>query len=351
VDPQMWKDLAEYNKNSQSAASNPGLLRVNYLKFALCFPKWPLIWTSLLLVSVLLTVLLTWFGLILVLLLGAINLFYWYIVRMKFVAGCVNPGVVVSLDPPLVAVLTNLTKGGDDVEWNYIRVLPQPLSKMTGGPPQVGQRVASVALYQNADDNSPHWESFAPTLVGCVTWNEREIARVLQSISPGDWKELQIGMTQLTQPPAEGLYKVEMQPPRERALDPAFIGGAVEEVLPHRPDKHCYLASRGIPPQLLQTALAAIAPRLSPQGVLALVLANRDASGQQGLILASEGVAFRISDTLRGTFRWSDVWGAGTSRRQFEILLAKGQRFRFDQAFADHGLQLEALFDGIAKFG
>ena len=124
----------------------------------------------------------------------------------------------------------------------------------------------------------------------------------------------------------------------------------MQEVLPHQPDKHCYLASRGIPPQLLQAAIAAIAPRLSPQSVLAVVLANRDASGQQGMILASEGVAFRIHDALRGNFRWHDLWGAGTSRRQFEILLANRQRFRFDQAFADVSLPLEALFDGISKF-
>ena len=44
VDPQMWRELEKYNQNSQSAASNPGLLRINFIKFTLSFPKWPAIW-------------------------------------------------------------------------------------------------------------------------------------------------------------------------------------------------------------------------------------------------------------------------------------------------------------------
>ena len=56
--------------------------------------------------------------------------------RWQALYGDVNPAIVVSTEPFLVAVSTDLTTGGDS--YPAIKVLRQPLQRMTGGPPQLG---------------------------------------------------------------------------------------------------------------------------------------------------------------------------------------------------------------------
>lgn len=348
-DSGLQQELRQFNNRTNSAASNPGMLRISMFKFTMSFPTWPIVWTSLLLVSILVTVFWSWCCIVLVMMFGLINFYYWRLVRGKFVGGCVNPGVVVSLDPPLLAVVSDLNKGGDATPWNYVRVVPQPLLSMTGGPPQIGQKLPTVCLYTPGDDNSPHFEMLSPTCVNCVTWSRHDIGRLFSSIQPSEWQELQEALKLVPQPPAEGLYKVELQPPLQRAISPQRIQQLMQQLFAHQPDKQCYVAAAGIPPQILQAAIATMAPNVNPQNVLGLALANSDANGQAGMIFALDGVYFRVSDSLRGAFRWQDLWGAGTSRRQFEILLTNRQRLRFDEAFADNGLFVERLLDGVAK--
>jgi len=348
-DPDMLKELATHRELSDSSASNPGMLRISNLKYLLSFPKWPIIWLSLLILSFVLLCFVTWFGILPVLFFGLANLGYWYIIRTKFVAGCVNPGMVVSLDPPLVAVMTDLSKGMIERDWTYVRVLPQPLQSMTGGPPFLGQQLATVAYYDRSEDTDPHWEGFAPTVINCVSYSEPDIARVFGTLDKNDWQQLSAGLKQIPQPVSEGLYKVELQPPLVSPISLTDVTAAVGRSLLHLPDKLCYLAANGIPGHILQASVAAIAPGLNSASVLAVVLANKDASGRQGMIIAADGVYYRLSDALQGKFRWPDIWGAGTSRRQFEILLTNRQRLRFDEAFSENGTPLEALLDGLAK--
>ena len=93
----------------------------------------------------------------------AIPLLMWFwMVRKKFVAGNIVPAVVVNLDPPTVAVLTDLRQTDDYGPWTVIKTLEQPLGRMTGGPPQMGQRLAAIATYQDNGDTG-RWSSFIPT--------------------------------------------------------------------------------------------------------------------------------------------------------------------------------------------
>ncbi|WP_425615799.1 DUF3239 domain-containing protein [Anatilimnocola sp. NA78] len=348
-DADLLKELEAHRKLSDSSASNPGMLRISNIKYILSFPKWPLVWLSLLFLSFVLLCGVTWFGILPLLFFAVANLGYWYIVRTKFVAGCVNPAVVVSLDPPLVAVMTDLSKGMMERDWTYVRVLPQPLSGMTGGPPVLGQRLATVAYYSHSEETDPHWESFAPTVVNCVSFSQPDIVRVFGTLGAEDWQQLAEGLKQIPQPVSEGLYKVELKPPLQQPLTLTDLTAAVGNSLQHQPDKLCYVATSGIPSHLLQAAVAAIAPGVNSASVLAVVLANKDASGKQGMLMAADGVYYRLSDAVHGKFRWQDIWGAGTSQRQFEILLTNRQRLRFDDAFRENGTALEQLLDGLAK--
>jgi hypothetical protein len=347
-DPSLRKEVEQFNRTTSSSASNPGMLRVSFTKYSYCFPFWSLGLALSLAASLALTFTVSWFFLLLVLPLIAMNWFYWYIVRMKFVAGCVNPAQVVSLDPPLVAVITNLSKGGRRRAWDYVRVLPQPLARMTGGLPQIGQRLASVALYQRSDDASPHWDTFNPTVVNCVTWNAAEVERVARSIQLGDWQELDLALRQLPQPVTAGLFKIELKPPPPEPVSRELVVHGVHELLSHSPATGCYLGA-GISPPLLQTALHTFATGLSPQQVIALILPEGDASGQRGLLIATEGICWSLSETQRGAFRWSDLWGAGYALEELEILLTNGTRLRLGNAFGKQSIALEALLDGLAK--
>jgi hypothetical protein len=349
VDPEMDRRVEMMQKLTDSAASNPGRLRISMLKHWLSFPAWPTGWAVGFTIALALAVLLHWGFACLAVPLAALNWLYWWVQRNKFASGCVNPTVVLSVDPPLVAVLTNLTKGATETKWDYVKVLPQPLGSMTAGPPQLGQKLASVAVYEDSN-NDEHWHDFYPVVVNCVSWNQADIARVQSTIDPGDWKELDAAIRQLPQPPVEGLYKVELHPAQRRTPPSRDeLNGYLDACLPHAPDKGSFHAAGGIPPHLLQAACLTIAPGVNGNDVLAVVQASGDSSGQTGLVIATPGLFFRLSDQIRGAVRWTDLWGAGSARDGLEIMLRNGQRWRFGKEFGDHAVPLEALLDGIAK--
>jgi hypothetical protein len=93
----LQSELAYAQQKSNSAASNPGMIRVSYLRWTKSFPKWVVIWHVLLVASLVLTILAHWtFGFLLLLFVFAVYI-YWRQVKYQFIAGCVNPAQVVSL--------------------------------------------------------------------------------------------------------------------------------------------------------------------------------------------------------------------------------------------------------------
>ena len=103
-------------------------------------------------------------GVVSILLFGFFCWFYWKRIQGQFEHGCANPAQVLSLDPPLIAALTDLTKGGYPTP--VIKVLKQPLGKHAGPPLKVGQIIPTVAFYEDRFDQGPHWSTFDPKLCG-----------------------------------------------------------------------------------------------------------------------------------------------------------------------------------------
>lgn len=123
--------------------------------------------------------------------------------RNKFLYGCINPGTIVSIEPSLVAVFTDLTM--DDTKPRHvIKILPQPLEKISKGVPPIGTRLATVALYEGIVANH-YWDDFHPQVINCVTNNKPDIERVMKTIPDWEWEQLEIGLNYIgkTQP---GLY-------------------------------------------------------------------------------------------------------------------------------------------------
>lgn len=200
-------------------ATNPANLCVNYPHYLRCYPRdvW-LIALFLVFVPILIglaiyyqSVAPLFICLGFLVLWGGFIAFFWSEVRDHFRHGNVNPAVVVSDDPYLVAVYTDMTMGAGS--WPAIKVLRQPLERMTGGPPTLGQRLATAAMY-TGHPLLGHWSDFDPRVVNCATCNTDDIQRVLASIPPDEWDALDAGLRTIVYPKRPGLYYFDYTPPR-----------------------------------------------------------------------------------------------------------------------------------------
>jgi hypothetical protein len=195
--------------DNSTVASNPGQLVIQWGKYLACYP-WEPVFT--LIAGGLGVGAAVGFGngqlpataaiaIGVVAILGAVG---WQLLQRRdhFRHGCVCPAVVISTNPYLIAVATDLATT-DAARYPAIKIMKQPLGKMTGGPPQIGTRLATVATYRG-DVNSAHWDDFEPIVVNCVTTDEREIARVFSSITQEEWEDLDRGVRHLPERPKPG---------------------------------------------------------------------------------------------------------------------------------------------------
>jgi hypothetical protein len=188
-----------------TTASNPGGVRIDFVHYLICHPTELIIAGAGLVIGVggaLLTM--HWAPLIFV------GVGVWLLVqgllsqRAKLIAGDVCPAVVISVNPYRVAVATDLTTGGPARP--AILIKKASLSRMTGGPAQLGQRLATVALYAGVASEDA-WRNFDPTVLACATRNEADIARVTASIPQAQWRQLDAMLARLPEHRV-GLYKL-----------------------------------------------------------------------------------------------------------------------------------------------
>ncbi|MFY8073681.1 MAG: DUF3239 domain-containing protein [Pirellula sp.] len=204
----MNEEQSTWTLDDSSRASNPGNLDVQYLRWFKSYPMWPLVWFSTLAIFTLLSIFLHWVFWIPAVLLLVMNLLYWRRVSDHFHHGCANPGVVLSLEPMLIAVATDLTMG--DGQYPVIKIIEKKLASICGNPPKVGSIVPTVALYQpSMKPDQTHWADFDPRPVDCATSDLGEIKRVIESFTPEDLKELHSWIQQVPRPYQPGLYPIE----------------------------------------------------------------------------------------------------------------------------------------------
>ncbi len=198
--------------DDSTAASNPGRLPVNYLRWAWAFPLESGIFAALNLGL---------FGLALF-----VSPAYWFLfvpcalftflrlvrLREQFLGGCANPSVVVSVNPPLIAVCTDLRTG--PTPYLVVKIIKQPLNRSKRGTPPIGTRVVTVALYDDMKNTAygpgGHWSDVHPMAADCVSNNTALIDCVKETISEADWQELELALEQVPKPYCPGLYPVEV---------------------------------------------------------------------------------------------------------------------------------------------
>lgn len=194
---------------NDTVASNPGQISVQWTRFFRAFPRIPIGFG--IVITALLYLLITrslWWALPLVVVLVLLSLIVSRI-KTQFRAGDTNPAVVVSQQPPLVAVLSDLTMGIGD--FPIIKILRQPLRVCGLDAATPGTRLVTVALYNFPVNDAPHWSDFDPVIVQAATTNSEIHQERLASIDPEHWQQLEDALATL---PARtpGVYPLGWQP-------------------------------------------------------------------------------------------------------------------------------------------
>lgn len=327
-DPEMLRRVQESQEATDSRASNPGMLKISSLRYASAYPKWAVIWHGGLVLALVLTFLHSWWwALLAAFFVWAIRI-YWIRAHGQFASGCVNPSVIISEKPPLVAVHTDLRMA--DNECPVIKILPQPIQRMLDGPGKQGQRVATVAFYEQGDERLDHWANFDPKLAAVVAADSVKLGQMRDSIEADGWDWLERGLKQLPTPHEPGLHRVyeEIEFRKNEDLDPAWIAECIHNYLGGH--KYVELMAEG---HMLSHEAWAYVPDTHRSTIIANIeSAAASADKAQGLSLSPQGVFYGFKDGPTGAFAWADVVGAFATSTQLEITLSNRSRVRMSQA-------------------
>jgi hypothetical protein len=187
------------------SASNPANVRLEVVHFLKCDLKDVLILVAAIVLSGVIAVF-NWKPALLVLGLGvAVVIVSIWQARSMFQVGDVCAAMVIDPQRNLVAVATDLSKSNKP--HLVVKVLKQPLSRVTGGPFEQDTRLAFVAMY-NGFEHEPRWRDFGGYLINSGTTNAKALKRTLRSISDEQWENLESAVAELEKPYRPGLYDV-----------------------------------------------------------------------------------------------------------------------------------------------
>ena len=195
-----------YTVDNNTWASNPGNANLNPFIWFIHDFKRILILNCLFGISIFLTIKVSgWFS-ILVILLLVINGFYWLRKKEHFKSGDSNGGIVISINPTLVAVTTDLTKGFG--EFPVIKIISCSTLKNV----KINDKIATVALYSASEnDELPHWIDFNPIPLSYATNDKATLENAINSYDLEQWDSIKSRLKEIKKPYKPGLYKSEIQ--------------------------------------------------------------------------------------------------------------------------------------------
>jgi hypothetical protein len=187
------------------AASNPANVKVQIGHFLKCDLKDLIILVVALVLAAVIAIF-NWKPALIVLGIGlVVPVMSVFTAKQVFAEGDVLPALVIDGDRNLVALLVDLSKGGKPI-W-AVKVLRQPLGRVTGGPFETGTRLAFVGLY-NAPPSATQWKNVGGYLVNAGTTSGKTIKRVVASITDEQWSRLKKAVRTLEEPYATGLHEL-----------------------------------------------------------------------------------------------------------------------------------------------
>jgi hypothetical protein len=131
------------------------------------------------------------------------NIWYWLTTFNKFKGGDVNPGKVISIDPPLLAIATDMRKFGGD--YPILKIIT---TKLPSEDKIVGKVIPTVALYNDNPHGYPFWAEFHPVPVIHGISDKKRIAHIMSSFSKDSLNTLD-NYLNMVGAKEEGIYKVD----------------------------------------------------------------------------------------------------------------------------------------------
>lgn len=207
---------------SKTYASHPGRLKVNWIRWIRFKPKWPLILGAVLLgCSALFVYTMGVLTGLLLFLVAAMCVLYWLRVSNHFQYGCANIAVVVSLDPVLIAVSTDLSTGEGD--FPVIKIVEIAMTRSAGKLLEVGDLLPTVSLYASPPQGETrHWSTFIPVPADYVTSDPHQIARLLANFTDEDIATLHSQLQQVPTPYEPGLYLMWRETGKQLGRQPEY---------------------------------------------------------------------------------------------------------------------------------
>lgn len=197
------KEEKRFTLDNNTTASNPGRIKFEPLTWFLHRKLSVLLLIALLVASLALSVKISYWLLILSILLIFLNALYWVKVKEHYTADS-NPGLIISESPPLFAVYTDLGKWGGS--YPAVKVMNY-CSKL---PVQMNMRLATVSVYSDEyGDDSLFWSDFHPLPVEYATTDQDSIQNEMQSYCEEDWQRLMNAISQLPERVGPGLYRLK----------------------------------------------------------------------------------------------------------------------------------------------
>jgi hypothetical protein len=142
-----------------------------------------------------------------VVLLGIVGLFlYWRFMVDHAIKGDTSPAVVISMDPPQMAVLVDL--GLDGTAHPTVKIMPVP---RIDDQMKVGFLLPVVSSYWGNPDKDEKWRDVKPIPAQVYTNDDTKVQERLASLTREDWHDLKYALSQVPKPYKPGLYPVQVQ--------------------------------------------------------------------------------------------------------------------------------------------
>ena len=142
------------------------------------------------------------FGLVFI---GALlyNIWYWFTAFNQFKGGDVNPGKVISINPSLIAVATDMRKFSGD--YPILKIIETKLPKEDN---ILGKVIPTVALYNDNPHGYPFWAEFHPVPVIHGISDKKRIDHIMSSFSQESMSTLEEYIKKVDSNKV-GIYKVD----------------------------------------------------------------------------------------------------------------------------------------------
>ncbi len=187
-------------------ASNAAQVRLSQVKYLSCYPG-PFLWTlGILIVCSIAAWFVHWSFEIPAVIVLVLFLFVLYRNTQRAIFGDVCPGIVVNLDPCLVAFSTDLLTDPTRLR-PALQVYEEPLHRALGRPPVLGERVPVITVYGTLTEQG-YWACLMPFAAACCTNDAFTLQRLLQSIPAQEWELLTAKLARAPRPLFPGLYRV-----------------------------------------------------------------------------------------------------------------------------------------------